>query len=120
MAKNPRNDRVSMGYRPLASIISNEVRCACGALLCKVVTGDTNGIEIKCQRCKRLDFIPCEIEVHQMAKQGQDEGLEERCECRNLLGKFVGNNLEIKCRRCKNMVILPFRFSNNYLARKRY
>lgn len=31
-----------------------------------------------------------------------------RCECGNLLAKFVPEGIELKCRRCKRIVLLRF------------
>jgi phage FluMu protein Com len=123
MAPKPNRTQSFEGTRPRIQIISNEVRCDCGALLCKLVTGDTIGIEIKCGRCKQFDFIPCEIDstaiTKKQSQQDRDEELEERCECNKLLGKFIGNRLEVKCKRCKALVLLPCIFSQHYLDRKR-
>lgn len=36
-----------------------EIRCACGSLLVRLVSG---GVELKCRRCKRLVVLPFEDE----------------------------------------------------------
>ncbi|MCX6739650.1 MAG: hypothetical protein NTZ49_00285 [Candidatus Parcubacteria bacterium] len=119
MANDPRTNRVFKGNRPRIRIIGNEVRCDCGTLFCKVVTGDTSGIEIKCRRCKRLIFIPCQIDLEISIGKEPNKYLDERCDCGNLLGRFLGNKLEIKCRHCKALIIIPAKFPEDYLARKR-
>jgi hypothetical protein len=38
----------------------------------------------------------------------QDQTLETRCECGQLIAKVCGQGLELKCKRCKRIVIIPF------------
>jgi hypothetical protein len=39
--------------------------------------------------------------------EGGPEASELRCECGNLLARWVAGGVEIKCRRCKRRVVLP-------------
>jgi hypothetical protein len=36
-----------------------DIRCGCGSLLARLVSG---GVEVKCRRCKRAVLLPVEVE----------------------------------------------------------
>jgi len=42
-----------------------------------------------------------------MTNNNQDK-IESRCECGNLIFKITNNGIELKCNRCKRIKLVPF------------
>lgn len=76
----------------------------------------------RCPSCNEYlsdDAIQCKNCQRYLDNQ---ERVDERCECGNLVAKLTEHTVEIKCRRCKRIRVIPLEMLKeryNYLLEKK-